>query len=215
MLMHMLSKLTTELVGTFFLVLVVLLATREGANLMMAPVAIGAILLAMVHMGGIISGAHYNPAVTLGVCIRGRIGIPAAAMYIGAQLVGAAAACGAAYAMGIRNGGPVPAPTAPELSRWMVEILFSFALVLVVLNVATVKSTSPNHYYGVAIGMTVMAAAFAGGGISGGAFNPAVGVVPAIFSGRYGLIPLYVLGPCAGAVLAAVVFRVQHGTSCD
>jgi aquaporin Z len=94
-------------------------------------------------------------------------------------------------------------------------VLFTFALALVVLNVATSRHTKGNSYYGLAIGFTVMAGAFAGGGISGGAFNPAVGTGPTIVralmgDGTWSALWLYLVGPFAGGALAAMVFKIQE-----
>ena len=112
------------------------------------------------------------------------------------------------------------APSGSSLNALLVEFLFTFALALVVLNVATAKGTAGNSFYGVAIGFTVMTGAFAGGGISGGAFNPAVGTGPALMSamaGHGGLGPLWIywVGPLLGGAVAAAVFKIQHGGAAD
>ena len=105
------------------------------------------------------------------------------------------------------------------LPALLVEILFTFALALVVLNVATAKGTAGNSFYGLAIGFTIVAAAIAGGGISGGAFNPAVGIglsLGAIFAGTGGSwIWLYIVGPLIGGALAAWVFAMQGNEDID
>ena len=112
-----------------------------------------------------------------------------------------------------------PAPAFSMVQALAAEIIWTFALALVVLNVATVKQTSGNSYYGVAIGMTVAAGAACAGNISGGAFNPAVGVGSLLFAAIKGVSIthawLYIVGPFLGAAVAAVVFRIQHGTSAD
>jgi len=105
----------------------------------------------------------------------------------------------------------------------LVELLFTFALCLVVLNTAMHPKTQGNSYYGLAIGFTVLVGAIAGGSISGGAFNPAVGVGPILVQGVAGEggfahLLLYIVGPLVGGFLAAVVFRYQEsseGTSRD
>lgn len=208
-----------EFIGTFFLVLVICLTGKDGGN-MMAPIAIGAVLMVMVYMGGHISGAHYNPAVTLAIFIRGKINIKDSVLYMIAQILGAfAAAMLFNQIWGISIGGPRPDTSINFMKPLAIEMVFTFALVLVVLSVATSKKTAGNHYYGIAIGCTVLAAAIAGGGISGGAFNPAVGLGPILvdaFFGSCGCTPmesmkflwLYIVGPFAGAAAAAVAFRV-------
>jgi len=212
----MAPKLTTEFVGTFFLVLIIALCVTGGnADVArLAPVAIGLGLMVLVYMGGHISGAHYNPAVTLAVFLRGGMEPGRAALYAVVQLVAAVAATFTARGITGNMLAVAPAPGVGPAATLVVEGLFTFLLALVVLNVATAKATTGNQYYGAAIGSTVLAAAFAGGGISGGAFNPAVGLGPAVASllsgaGFPGHAWIYLVGPCVGAAAAAMVFRLQ------
>lgn len=200
-----------EFVGTFFLVLTVGLVVAQGVAL--APVAIGFVLMVMVYAGGHVSGGHYNPAVSLGAALRGALPTKELVPYWVAQLLGAVVA--AAVARWVAGPFTVaPDPDAGALAALTVETLFTFALVAVVLASATAAATKGNSFYGLAIGGTVLAAAFAGGGISGGAFNPAVGVgavvVDALAGGPAGHVWLYVVGPLLGAVIAAAVFRYLH-----
>jgi aquaporin Z len=209
------NKYVTELIGTFFLVFTIGLSVV--GNVPLAPLAIGLGLMALVYMGGHVSGAHYNPAVTVSVLLRGKMAGSEVVPYWIAQLGGAVAAAAAVYAITGKTFAPAPAESAGIWAPLAVEALFTFALALVILNVATAAATSGNSYYGLAIGMTVCAAAFAGGPISGGAFNPAVGVGPWIvrtLAGGGSIIPIwiYLVGPFAGAVLAAWVYRLQHPT---
>lgn len=205
----------TEFVGTFFLVLTIGLSVLGGSPL--APLAIGAMLMVMVYMGGHVSGAHYNPAVTLGVALAGKIEFAKILPYWLSQFAGALAAAAVVRAILGQTFAPAPGAGASPLGAYLVEVLFTFALTLVVLNVAASASTKGNPFYGLAIGFTVMAAAFAGGGISGGAFNPAVGVGPTVVhalagGGGYGHLPLYLIGPLLGGALAAAMFRFQEGS---
>ena len=203
------TKLITEFIGTFFLCLVVALNANAGvANL----IAIGSILMVMVYAGGHISGAHYNPAVTLAVLVRGRIATGEAIMYWVAQIIGGVVAALIAQSvfgsMG-SGGSAMSMGTTPGLVG---EILGTFALAYVVLNVATSKATAGNSYYGLAIGFTVLTSAYAGGGISGGAYNPAVGLGPSIFDTMMGgssisHVWLYLVGPFVGGALAATMFK--------
>lgn len=172
----MARKLVVEAIGTFFLVLTIGLVVigAEGAAAALAPVAIGGVLMVMVYAGGHISGGHYNPAVTLAVWIRGKASTSELAPYCVAQLAGAAVA--AAVVRYLEAGVPVTTGTPELLPALLAEFLFTFALCYVVLNVATAKGTEGNSNYGLAIGFTVLAGAYAVGGISGGAFNPAVAV---------------------------------------
>ncbi len=204
-------KPLTEFIGTFFLVLTIGLATPP-----FAPIAIGAALMVMVYMGGHVSGAHYNPAVSLAARCVGALSTADFVAYVVAQVAGASVAALAVRSILADTFAPAPASYATWQSALLVEVLFTFALALVVLNVAVAKKAQGNSYFGVAIGMTVMVGAFAGGGISGGAFNPAVGIGPTLVHTCWGdgsmtHLWLYLVGPLAGGALAAVVFQVQEG----
>ena len=205
------NKYITELIGTFFLVLTICLTVSTGA--VFAALAIGSVLMVMVYMGGHISGAHYNPAATLGVLMLGKIESGEAVKYMIAQVVGAllgALACG-----WLIGNTFAPAPAGGWGPALVAEILFTFALVLVILNTTTADETEGNSYFGLAIGFTVMVGVVAVGDISGAAFNPAVGVGSIVVNvlagdGSFADIWLYLVGPFAGGALAAVVFKVQH-----
>ncbi len=206
------AKLLTEFIGTFFLVLTVGLSVLSGTPL--APLAIGSALMVMVYMGGHISGGHYNPAVSLAVLMRGKLGRGDLLGYWGAQLAGAVVAGLAVLAIVDQTFAPAPGADASIIGALLVEVLYTFALCLVVLQTATSDKTAGNSYYGLAIGFTVMVGAFAGGAISGGAFNPAVGTGPILVhailgDGGLGDLWLYMVGPFVGGILAAVVFRLQ------
>jgi aquaporin Z len=211
------SKYLTELIGTFFLVLTVALSAGQQAAL--AALAIGSILMVMVYMGGHISGAHYNPAVSLAVWLRGKLGLIDLGLYVASQLVGALLGAGVGYfAMKSRFPKLAPAEGESVAVALLLEVLFTFALALVVLNVATARKTANNSYFGLAIGFTVLAGAVAVGPISGGAFNPAVGtgltVIKMVGGGgsasALDYLWLYWVGPLAGGAGAAAVFRVQE-----
>ena len=196
----------TEFIGTFFLVLAIGLTGN--------PLAIGVMLMVMVYMGGHISGAHYNPAVSIAMIFRGLLSVKEAINYILSQLAGAFLA--AIFVQWV--GGSVmevgPSNTASVLQILSVEAIFTFALVLVILNVATNPKTEGNSYYGLAIGFTVMAGAFAGEGISGGAYNPAVGTGPILVDVIMGdgntlsNLWYYLVGPIVGAMVAAYVYKL-------
>ena len=199
------KKALVEMIGTFFLVLVIALTGN--------PLAIGAILMVMVYAGGYISGGHYNPAVTLAVLMQRKIKPNQAVMYMLSQLLGAVVASLVFIHL---RGAPLvisPAMTTTYSQALLVEILFTFALATVVLNTAVSAKNTPNSFYGLAIGFTVMAGAFAGGAISGGAYNPAVGVGPMIVNAVRGggftstLFSLYTVGPFLGAALASLVYK--------
>ncbi|MGZ5537366.1 MAG: MIP/aquaporin family protein [Chthoniobacterales bacterium] len=204
------NKYITEFIGTFFLVLTVG-CTGIGAGAgVIAPLAIGAALMVMIFAGGHISGGHYNPAVTLGVLIRGKVKPGDAVPYMIAQVIGAALA--ALLVMKCLRSGITVTPIAPKIGpALLAEFLFTFALVYVVLNSATAEGTSGNSFYGLAIGMTVMTGAFAVGDISGGAFNPAVAVgISLLGISTWGNIWIYLVANFAAAVVAGLVFNMTN-----
>ena len=210
------KKYLTELIGTFFLCLTISGAVASGS--VIAPIAIGASLMVMVYMGGHISGGHYNPAVSLAVFMRGKLPASDFVPYIISQIVGAVLAGIVSLIIFGKVIAPSPAADARFIGILLAEILYTFALALVVLNVATAKETEGKGFYGLAIGFTVLAGAVSVGGYSGGAFNPAVGLGLNIASALTGnLHPMnfiyYSVGPFAGGALAAVVYRIQHGES--
>ena len=203
------GKYVTEFIGTFFLVLTIGCTVLPGRENVIPALAIGAALMVMIYAGGHISGGHYNPAVTLGVWMRGRLGSSELAPYWVAQFAGALLA---AFTAKFIAGAPYREALVPQAGPGFVaELLFTFALVWVVLNVATAKSTAGNSYYGLAIGMTVMVGAFAVGAVSGAAFNPAV----AIGASTMGMITpssiwMHIVGDFLGAAVAAIAFRLLN-----
>src|SRR5262245_47251531 len=204
----------TEFIGTFFLVLTIGLTVLSESPL--APLAIGSSLMVMVYMGGHVSGAHYNPAVSLAVLMRGKMGSLGEFVGYGVpQCSGAGAAALVVYAILGKTFAPAPAPTAAVMSALVVEFLYTFALVLVVLNSAASANTHGNSFFGAAIGFTIVVAAFAGGPISGGAFNPAVGFGPIVVNamiggGTLGNLWIYWVAPLAGGAVGAAVFGLQE-----
>ena len=203
----------TEFIGTFFLVLTIGLTVLGESP--MAPLAIGASLMVMVYMGGHVSGGHYNPAVSLAVLLRGKMASTGEFVgYVVSQCLGAVAAALAVMAILGQTFAPAPGASASTGGALLVELLYTFALALVVLNSAASAKTHGNSFYGLAIGFTVVVGAFAGGPVSGGAFNPAVGIGPILVhalagEGGFGDLWLYLVGPLLGGALAAVVFGLQ------
>jgi aquaporin Z len=204
------KKYIAEFIGTLFLVTTigctVLAPTGTGV---IPPLAIGAILMVMVFAGGHISGAHYNPAVTLAVTLRGKSTWSEAGKYVLAQVLAALAATALVCALGFRVMPEMPTPEPHAFfPAVLAEFLFTFALAWVVLNVATAKGTAGNSFYGIAIGFTVLAGAFAVGGVSGGAFNPAVAIALCTMKlVACSDLAMYFVGQFAGAALAAFAFK--------
>ncbi len=200
------NKYITEFIGTFFLVLTIGCTVIDGGAGVIPPLAIGSVLMVMIYAGGHISGGHYNPAVTLGVWLRGRCEKKDLGPYMGSQVGGAVLA--AFVVKFLKPAATVSAMAVDPMPAFVAEFLFTFALVYVVLNVATAKATANNSYYGLAIGFTVMAGAFAVGSIGGGAFNPAVAVgITMMGLSAVGNIWIYLVGNLLGGAAAAFVFK--------
>jgi aquaporin Z len=196
-------KLAVEFIGTFFLVFTIGMAVANAGDL--APLAIGASLMVMIFAGGHVSGAHYNPAVSTAVFLRGKMSVSELAAYAATQV--AAAVVGGLVVILLGFDPDEAARVAGAGKMLVAEFLFTFALAWVVLNVATARGTEGNSFYGLAIGFTVATGAYAVGAISGGAFNPAV-AVGAMVMGllSWGDIWVYLVANLAGAAAAAFVF---------
>ena len=167
------KKYITEIIGTFFLVLIIGLTGN--------PIAIGLGLAVLVYMGAHISGAHYNPAVTLAMYINDQIDIKESGKYVASQLIGSVIAVFILTELG-QDSFSVVSKTTEIQSFFVAEILFTFLLVFVILNVALNKDLKGNQFYGLAIGLTVTAGAFSVGDISGAVLNPAVSFGPSLMS---------------------------------
>jgi aquaporin Z len=211
------KKYLVEFIGTFFLVFTIgmtVIAPGAGA---MAPLAIGSILAVMIFAGGHVSGGHFNPAVTLGVWLRGKCDTGDVAPYMGAQAVGAVVASLAVKALKtglVAKAAAMSGAMSPEiLPALLAEFLFTFALVWVVLNVATAKGTANNSFYGLAIGFTVLAGAYSVGGVSGGAFNPAVAIGLCMMGVvGWGSFWIYLVACFAGGAAAATAYKIVNGS---
>jgi aquaporin Z len=207
------AKYTVEAIGTFFLVFTVGAAVASASA--MAPLAIGAALMVMVYAGGHISGGHYNPAVTLAVLVRRRIALRDAIAYwvvqVGAGLLAALAVRRIVDPVEIAKRTTMTLGGHTLLAAFVVELLFTFALCYVVLNVATSKSHPDNSFYGLAIGFTVVAGVFAVGTISGGAFNPAVTLGAAVMDMfAWPTLWVYLIAQILAGITAGAVFLVQN-----
>jgi len=198
-----------EFTGTFFLVLTVGLVTIPDKLGPFAALAIGGILGIMVYVGGHVSGAHYNPAVTLAMYLRRKLKHLDFVSYLLSQLLGAT--LGALLTLYLLNSsGSVPEQI--NLLRAIIcELLFTFALVLTVLSVAAARSTAGNSYYGAAIGGIVAVGVLTVGEISGAVFNPAVALATAILGVlSWGDFFTYTITQLFAAIVAGVVFRMTY-----
>lgn len=197
-------KLLMECIGTLFLMMAV---AFSGNN----PIAVGLMLAVMVYSGGHLSGGHFNPAVSLAAWMRGKLGVADMVQYMVAQVVGACLGWLVhSYLMG---GSTAPMPTEhPVMHGVVAEALLAFALVTVVLNMMSSRSAG-NPVGGLAIGFTLSAALYTGAGVSGGAFNPAVGLGPQVMEAITGggfdasTLALYGVGPLVGGAVAALVYK--------
>merc|ERR1719329_704459 len=208
------AKLVSEFLGTFMLVLTVGLNVIGGSK---APVwSIAASLMCMIFALGSVSGAHFNPAVTVAIHLRGGGKIPPSSVgkYIGAQLVGGI--LGAVTYAVMEKGSVFPLqPGAGHtwISAYLAEMVFTFLLCFVVLSVCTVDSWL-TQFFGLAIGSCVTAGGYAIGAVSGGSLNPAVstGIALSSLGGGHGIFHMfvYIIFEILGGVIAASLFRVTH-----
>lgn len=200
------APVIAEFIGTYFLMLVIGLAAVPPQDAgAMAPLGIAAILIGMIYMGGHISKAHYNPAITLAFFMRKKIDVAGALIFVVAQFAAAAAAVGTTYFL-----KPDAAAVTMEFEvgpTIVAEALFTFALAFVILNVAIARGTRGNQFYGVAIGLTVLGAIHAVGPISGAALNPAVTLGLGMLEIADWIdLWMHLSGQLVGAVAAALIF---------
>lgn len=197
-------KYIVEFIGTFFLVSGAIFGGAVGASLA---------LMVMIYAGGHISGAHYNPAITTAMYIRRKVTAAELPGYYFAQLLGGAVAAVLIYYLFGREGQDFICDGFPAgvLKTALAEIIGTFALAFVVLNVATAKGTAGNSYFGLAIAATVLAMALAFRKFSGGVFNPAVGLGLSIQKSMcWNNLWMYFVAPVTGSVLAAIVFQLVN-----
>jgi len=192
-------KYIVEFIGTFFLVSGAAFAGAYGATLA---------LIVMIYASGHISGAHFNPAVSVAMYMRKKLPKDEFGGYLIAQFLGAIVAGLIAFYVFEKEGNASCDGDTVQIGKAVLaELLGTFALAYVVLNVATAKGTAGNSFYGLAIGGTVLAMALIFGGYSGGVFNPAVGVGLALQESIcWKDIWIYFVAPVAGGVLAALTF---------
>jgi aquaporin Z len=199
-------KYAVEAIGSFFLTFVVVMSVLSHSAF--TPLAAGAALMVMIYAGGHISGGHYNPAVTMAALVRRRIGLAEAVGYWIAQVAGGVIAGWIGRA--VVNPAAVTTLTLSghaEPAAAVAELVGTFALCYVMLNVATSKDQSGNGFFGLAIGFTVTAGAFAAGGISGGVFNPQValgGATGGVFA--WSTIWIYVVVQLGAGIIAGLAF---------
>jgi len=206
------AKATVEFLGTFLLCFTITCAAGQAAPL--AAVAIGSTLMCAIFAGGHISGAHYNPAVTLAVYIRGKCTLQEALAFWPAQFVAGFAGGGVgllALPSSYPSGGyPALGAGVSEGSAFLAELILTFALTHNILHVATSDKQANNSYYGLAIGWTVLSGAISVGSISGGCFNPAVAMLTVVNGEASSELWVHIVGPLLGGFISGVVFRATR-----
>ena len=201
------QKLLTEFIGTFFLSLTICTAAVHGSADEYVPFAIASTLMVVIYAGGHISGAHYNPAVTISVYLRGSSNKDDVLPYIISQISAAVIAAVVSEKLSTKKYYSVDLFSLNS-EAVVAEFLFTFLLAYVILNVATTDSTSGNGYYGAAIALVVLAGAITVGDISLASFNPAV-TSALIVSGKVSLTSswMHFLPQFFGGILAAYVYK--------
>lgn len=208
------KKYAVEFIGTFFLTITSVIAINNPAAGAFAPLAIGSMYMALIYAGTHISGAHYNPAITMAMLMRGRIEKNDAITYMVVQFLAALAAAAIGVFLHGCSGESVITEHHNQgpLCSLLAEFLGAFVLAYVILHVSTTQTNQGNSHYGLAAGFTVVAAMFSFGMLSGGVFNPAIGLGGAV-AGMYAFSDLwiYLFGAAGGAAAAASVFVGVYG----
>jgi aquaporin Z len=202
----------TEFIGTFFLLLTICMVAYSKVSADLQPLAVGTMLIALIYAGGHISQAHFNPAVTLAFLLRGKIDLKNAGFYIGAQVLGGSAAALLSGVLITAKPPTMPIVLPPQyfsmIPALLAELVGTFALVWVILNVATAKALEGNSFYGIAIGFCVTGLIYTLGSVSGSVFNPAVAVATCFAQlNSWNNLWIYLIGNFVGAALAAIVFK--------
>jgi len=205
------NRYLAELIGTFCLVFAGTAAiinneqTAGAVTLVGIAITFGAVVMAMIYSIGEVSGAHINPAVTVAFYVAGRFPAKEVAPYVVTQIAGAILASGLIrllYPESITLGATLPAGTI--LQSFVFELVLTFILMFVILNV-TVGGKEKGISAGIIIGSTVMFEVFVGGPVSGASMNPARSIGPAIVSGQWQHLWMYVVATTLGAILAVPV----------
>jgi aquaporin Z len=214
------NRYIAEAIGTFALVFAgcgaaVVNETQGGAlGHVGVSLVFGLIVMAMIYAVGNISGAHLNPAVTLGFMFAGRFDKRSVPPYIVSQVVGAVAAAALLRFLFPESGAlGATVPTVGVPRAFAMETLLSFLLMFVILNVST-GHMEKGIMAGVAIGGTIALEALVGGPVTGASMNPARSLAPALFSGRMDQLWLYLTAPILGTFLARPTCRWIQGPAC-
>lgn len=214
------KKLQAELIGTYCLVFAgtgaIIINDISGGTITHVGIALtfGLVVFAMVTAIGDVSGAHLNPAVTLGFYLAGRFPGREVVPYIASQLCGAVLSSATLFTLFPYHptlGGTTPAGSM--LQSLIIEVLLTALLMFVILSV-TVGSKAKKATAGMAIGATISLAALFAGPVSGASMNPARSLAPAIVSWQIDTIWIYLVGPAIGAALAVLACRCSREAGC-
>lgn len=207
------KKYLAEVLGTFALVFCgtgAIIINQESAGVITHPgiaFTFGLIVMVMIYALGPISGAHLNPAVTIAFTVAKRFPLKEVLPYVLSQAVGAFTASATLRFLFEQNeflGATIPAGT--ELQSFVLEVILTFFLMLVIINVAT-GSKEQGMFAGLAIGSTVLLEAMFAGPICGASMNPIRSISPAIVSGHVEHLWIYIAAPILGAALTILVWR--------
>lgn len=211
------NRLLAELLGTFCIVLagtgaiVVDQVSQGRVTHVGVSLTFGLVVMSMIYAFADVSGAHFNPAVTLGLTLAGRFSAKHVTGYILAQVIGAMLASGvlrllfpASATLGSTN------PTGPVWQSFTLEVLLTFILMLVILQLAAKERTSTA---GLVVGSVIAFEALFAGPISGASMNPARSLSPAIISGTLQHLWVYLLAPVIGAVIGVLCFVAVNSQS--
>jgi aquaporin NIP len=210
------KKYITEFIGTFILIFAgtgaVVVNQQTGGALGLPGIAAvwGLVIIAMIYAFGDISGTHINGAVTIAFAVDKRFAWKEVPGYLVAQLAGALVASATIHFLFPENKAlGITQPAGSELQSLILEVLMTFILMMVILRVS-VGAKEKGITAGIAIGATVWFLVLFGGPISGTGLNPTRSIAPAIISGNFSSLWLYIVGPVAGALLGVVVHRIIH-----
>ena len=209
---HVLAQYVAEFIGTFFLVFfgcgaIILAETSSPATGPLIPVVFGGAVAVMIYAVGHISGAHFNPGVTLAFWVTRRLAFSRVPGYVLAQILGALAASGIhAVLWGTDHSFGATTFSGEIMPAVVMEFILSFALMFVIMSVAT-DSRAVGELAGIAIGTTVTICAFTGGPLTGASMNPARSLGPALFAGNFDTLWLYLTVPLAGTCAGALVYN--------
>ena len=221
------NRCLLEAVGTFLLMFSISAVSLTGQSAIVSALAIAATLIAIVFTIGPFTGGHFNPAMSLGFCIRGAMPGRELVPYWIAQIAAAVIATFLAFLM-IKGSFSADllasylerkteaegGPTSMQFA--IAEVLFTFALVFLTINVAGTRTQAGNQYFGFVVGLTVLAGILTVGAIASAVFNPAV-LVGLLVLGLVGAADgvVILISTIVGAILAAGLFKAVHGTRED